>query len=106
MTRARPSRAAAWEIVVKTHFATLTLSIAACAFVSVPRLSAESPQRIYARTWEGKTVVLKRVLYTLVYNERGLLGNVRSGRRDGLTVLTSSRGMYFQFDGRQGKDAV
>src|SRR5205807_2294019 len=39
-------------------------------------------------------------------NERGKLGNIRSAKRDGLIVATPSQGMYFQFDGRQGRDDV
>jgi hypothetical protein len=68
--------------------------------------AADTPQQIFARSWEGKVVVLKQALYTLVYNERGKLGNARNGRRDGLMVATPSSGAYLQFDGRQGKDDV
>lgn len=68
--------------------------------------ATETPQQIFARSWEGRSVVVKQDLYTLVYNERGKLGNVRNGRRDGLMVVTPSSGAYLQFDGRQGKDDV
>ena len=67
---------------------------------------AESPQQAFVKRWEGQSVVVKQTLYTLVYNERGRLGNTRSGKRDGLTVVTPSAGIYLQFDGRQGRDAV
>jgi hypothetical protein len=79
-----------------------------CAAVLPLRIAAaeNTPQQIFARGWEGKSIVLKQVLYTLVYNERGKLGNTRNGRREGLMVATPSSGAYLQFDGRQGKDAV
>jgi hypothetical protein len=68
--------------------------------------AAGNPQQAFARQWEGRKVVVKQTLYTLVYNERGRLGKFRGGRRDGLTVVTPFKGTYFQFDGRQGRDAV
>jgi hypothetical protein len=79
--------------------AALVISLASAA-------SAESPQRAFARRWEGRTVTVKQTLYTLVYNERGKLGNTRNNRRDGLIVVTPSNGVYCQFDGRQGRDDV
>jgi len=81
-------------------------TVACLALLSFPTRAADSPQQIFARGWEGKSVVLKQSLYTLVYNERGKLGNTRSGRREGLMVATPSSGAYLQFDGRQGKDDV
>jgi hypothetical protein len=49
---------------------------------------------------------VKTALYSLVYNERGRLGNARSGRREGVLVVTSPRGGHFQLDGRQGRGTV
>jgi hypothetical protein len=68
--------------------------------------AAESPQQAFAKRWEGKNVIVQQSLYTLVYNERGLLGNTHSDKRDGLTVVTPYEGIYFQFDGRQGRSDV
>jgi hypothetical protein len=74
---------------------------------AVTVLSAgENPQQAFAKTWEGRTVVLKRPLYTLVYDERSRIGMVREGKRDGLTVVTPSEGAYLQFDGRRGRDDI
>jgi hypothetical protein len=81
-------------------------TVACLALLSFPLTAADSPQQIFARSWEGKSIVLKQALYTLVYNERGKLGNTRNGRREGLMVATPSSGAYLQFDGRQGKDDV
>jgi hypothetical protein len=74
---------------------------------AVTVLSAgENPQQALAKNWEGRTVVLKQPLYTLVYDERSRIGMVREGKRDGLTVVTPSEGTYLQFDGRRGRDDI
>lgn len=80
------------------------ITVLMCALPSAAL--ADSPQQAFARRWQGKAVVLKQPLYTLVYNERGRLGTTRNNRRDGLTVVTPSNGVYYQFDGRQGRDDV
>lgn len=69
-------------------------------------LTAESPQQAFVKAWDGRAVVVRTTLYSLVYNERGKLGNLRSGVREGLIVATPSKGNYYQFNGRQGRDAV
>jgi hypothetical protein len=74
---------------------------------AVSVLSAgENPQQAFAKNWEGRTVVLKQTLYTLVYDERSRIGMVREGKRDGLTVVTPFEGTYLQFDGRRGRDDI
>jgi len=84
----------------------LAASFVALASVSGVELSAENPQQAFVKSWEGQEVVVKRTLYALVYNERGRLGNTYGARRDGLTVVTPNQGVYFKFDGRQGRDEV
>jgi hypothetical protein len=74
---------------------------------AVSVLSAgENAQQAFAKNWEGRTVVLKQTLYTLVYDERSRIGMVREGKRDGLTVVTPFEGTYLQFDGRRGRDDI
>jgi hypothetical protein len=75
------------------------------AVVSVVNAS-ENPQRAFVKDWEGRTVVLKQTLYTLVYNERGRLGNTHEARREGLMVVTAYGDVFLQFDGRQGRDDI
>jgi len=82
------------------------LALTALACAAPVAISAESPQQAFARRWQGRAVVLRQPLYTLVYHERGKLGTTRNNRRDGLTVTTPSNGVYYQFDGRQGRDDV
>jgi hypothetical protein len=74
--------------------------------VNTTIVGAESPQQVFVKAWKGQAVVVKSTLYSLVYNERGLMGNTRSGRREGLLVVTSSSGGHLQFDGRQGRETV
>ena len=69
-------------------------------------VNAESPQQAFVKAWKGQAVVVKTELYSLVFNERGLLGTTKSGRREGLLVVTSARRGYLQFDGRQGRETV
>ena len=81
----------------------IALVVLACMPTTV---NAESPRQAFVSAWKGQSVVVKTALYSLVYNERGRLGNTRSGRREGLLVVTSPRGEHLQFDGRQGRDTV
>src|SRR6185295_141702 len=68
--------------------------------------AGENPQQAFARSWEGRTVVFKQPLYTLVYDERSRIGKLQTGKRDGLTVVTPFEGTYLQFDGRRGRDDI
>jgi hypothetical protein len=63
-------------------------------------LSAANNQKEFEKSWAGRHVVVRAPLYSLVYKERGMRGSIDT-RRDGLTVVTPSAGMYFQFDGRR-----
>jgi len=84
----------------------LAASIVALISIAVVEPSADSLQQVFVKSWEGRDVIVKQPLYALVYNERGRLGNTHGARRDGLTVVTPNQGVYFQFDGRQGRDEV
>src|SRR2546426_6565092 len=86
------------------HLRVIVVGVALTSGIS--GLAAESPAQAFARSWEGKSVTVKQTLYTLVYNERGRLGITRAARRDGLTVVAPFEEVYFQFDGRQGRDDV
>ncbi len=88
---------------VKTALWTLAL---AAGLLTPIVVSSETPQEAFARTWKGRSVVVKQALHSLVFNERGRLGAMKSGLREGLTVITPNEGAYFQFDGRQGRDDI
>jgi hypothetical protein len=89
---------------VQRRFALAILLVVTCVLPT--RVVAENARDLFVRSWEGRLVTVRQTLYTLIYNERGKLGTTHAGRRDGLTVLTPSNGVYFQFDGRQGKDDI
>jgi hypothetical protein len=79
------------------------VTLALVAF-SIAAPAADNFREEFTRAWTGKTVVVKRPLYTLSYDERGVMGKTYRDRRDGLNVVTPFKGSYFQFDGRQKKD--
>jgi hypothetical protein len=84
----------------------VTAALAVLATAVSVLFAGENPQQAFAKNWEGRTVVLKQSLYTLVYDERSRIGKVREGKRDGLTVVTPFEGSYLQFDGRRGRDDI
>jgi hypothetical protein len=83
----------------------LGIGLVVLACLGTP-VEAESPQRAFVKAWNGQSVALKRVLYSLVYNERGKLGTTHNGLRAGVLVATPLLGEYFRFDGRHGRDTV
>lgn len=85
----------------RRQVASLALAIVA---TSVASASAANPRDEFARTWVGRMVLVKQPLYTLSYDERGMLGKTTRDKRDGLNVVTPFKGTYLQFDGRQKKD--
>ena len=59
----RSTRRAWWASVVALVLATTT------------SMSADANQKAFEKHWVGRRVVLKRPLYSLVYNERSLRGH-------------------------------
>jgi hypothetical protein len=90
--------------VRSTHRA-WSASAVALVLATTTILSADTNQKAFEKTWGGRRVVVKRPLYSLVYNERSLRGSTHASR-DGLTVVTPFAGTYFQFDGRHRVDDV
>jgi len=68
--------------------------------------AGDKAQDAFVKSWVGSRVIVKRTLFTLVYNEKGVLGNSSGGKREGLTVVTPFDGEHLQFDGRGGRDDV
>jgi hypothetical protein len=88
-----------------TQFRTATALL--FTLISVETLvAADSPQRAFASDWQGRTVVIRQRLFSLVYNERGKMGHIYNGRREGLTVVTPQHGVSYEFAGRQHRDDV
>jgi hypothetical protein len=82
------------------------VSLVALILAAVAITSAETNQKTFEKEWVGRQVVVKQPLYSLVYNEQGVVGAVKAGRRSGLTVVTPFAGTHFQFDGRRHVDDV
>ena len=89
--------------MMRTHrIAALVFGLSALSVTS----AADTPRDDFARAWVGKTILVKQTLYTLTYDERGMMGQTRRDRREGLNVVTPFKGSYLQFDGRQKEDDV
>ena len=88
-----------------TRFRTVAALI--CSLVALGTIvAAETPQKAFAAEWQGRTVVIRQRLYSLVFNERGTMGHTYTGRREGLVVVTPQDGVFFEFPGRQHRDDV
>jgi hypothetical protein len=66
--------------------------------------AAEAPAAAFRNAWEGRRVVVQRPLFTLVFDELGRIGATHKNKREGLTVVTPSKGTYYLFGGRQSID--
>jgi hypothetical protein len=66
-----------------------------CAVTSV---SAGDGASDFARSWDGRRVVVKSALYSVLYDEVGRLGKHYTGKLAGLTVATHA-GQHYEFDG-------
>ena len=67
---------------------------------TAPIGAADNSFEVFRREWQGRRVTVQRMLLTLVYEERGRTGSTRV-KRDGLNVVTPSKGNYLLFTGRQ-----
>ena len=87
----------------RRHFVVFALSL---LYSAVAVSAGDKPLKAFAKDWEGRRVVLKSTLYTLVYDEVGRLGATRRGKVEGLTVATPVSGTYYRFFGRQGEAEI
>ena len=86
-----------------------TVSLAALVLASTISLTAggaDQARKSFVASWQGKRVAVKRTMYTLVYNERGKLAKTYHAKREGLTVVTPSSGIYCRFDGRDSEGDI
>ena len=70
---------------------------------AAPISAADNPSEVFRRDWQGRRVTVQRMLLTLVFEERGRTGSTRV-KREGLNVVTPSKGSYLLFTGRQSVD--
>jgi hypothetical protein len=75
------------------------------ALVATPSLHASerSGKKAFQHAWVGRSVVVKRVLYSVVFDERNrVLPLLKHQERvSGLTVVTPTGTSYYQFDARR-----
>ncbi len=74
--------------------------------ISLVAGGADQARKSFVASWQGKRVAVKRTMYTLVFNERGKLGKTYHAKREGLTVVTPSAGIYCRFDGRDSEGDI
>ncbi len=87
------------------HLRSLVTSVMV-AWAAIGIAASDNARDAFVRTWQGKSVTVKRTFYTLVFHERGKLGSIHRNRRAGLNVVTPFNGAYLQFDGRQSHDDI
>src|SRR5580765_6536312 len=70
----RPKSDPTSVMAMTTQFRTATALI--CSLVALGTIvAAETPQKAFAGEWQGRTVVIRQRLYSLVFNERGTMGH-------------------------------
>lgn len=78
------------------------------ALVTVASLHADerSGKKAFQNAWVGRSVVVKRTLYSVVYDERNrVLPLIKHRDRvSGLTVVTPTGASYYQFDARRDSE--
>ena len=87
-----------------TRFVPVLLLVLATSAVSL-MASESTGKTVLVNTWEGRTVVVKRTLYSIVFDERSRMAPVlkRQDRVSGLTVATWSE-TYYRFDARRSSE--
>jgi hypothetical protein len=84
--------------------AALVAGIALASAVTL-RAADDSEKKAFVADWQGRPVVLKRTLYSVVYDERPRFAPLarQDGKIAGLTVVTPSS-VYYQFDARRDSE--
>lgn len=80
----------------------LTVCLAAAASASL-HAADRAGRKAFQEAWVGRSVVVKRTLYSLVFDERSrVLPAVKHRERvSGLTVVTPAGSWHYQFDARR-----
>lgn len=83
----------------------LSLAIVALACAASTVAAADASLGAFTKTWNGRRVVVKRPLYSVLYDEVGRSGIHYHGKRAGLTVATVD-GQYYEFDGPGSEEDI
>ena len=83
----------------------LILYVALVAAAS-PHASERSGKKAFQNAWVGRSVVVKRALYSVVFDERNRVLPIikHQDRVSGLTVVTPTGTSYYQFDARRDSE--
>ena len=81
----------------------LSVALAAAASLHAAELSGK---RAFQNAWVGRRVVVKRVLYSVVFDERSRVLPIikHRDRVSGLNVVTPTGTSYYQFDARRDSE--
>jgi len=82
-----------------------TLAILLGVLLSIP-VAANQGRKSFVEDWQGKRVGIKKTLFTLVYDEHGRMGKTSRNKREGLTVVTPSNGVFLRFAGRDSEEDI
>jgi hypothetical protein len=83
----------------------LILCVALAAAASL-QAAERSGKKAFQHAWVGRSVVVKRALYSVVFDERSRVLPLvkRRDRVSGLTVVTPTGTSYYQFDSRRDSE--
>ena len=83
----------------------LILPVALAAAVSL-HAAERSGTKAFQNAWEGRSVVVTRPLYSVVFDERSRVMPIikHKDRVSGLTVVTPAGTYYYQFDARRDSE--
>ena len=83
----------------------LILPVALAAAVSLDA-AERSGKKAFQNAWEGRSVVVTRALYSVVFDERSRVMPIikHKDRVSGLTVVTPAGTYYYQFDARRDSE--
>jgi hypothetical protein len=84
----------------------MILLLVSAAVANPARATERAGKKAFQAAWVGQSVVLKRVLYSVVFDERqrGLPIVKRRDRVTGLTVATPTGTSYYQFEARRDSE--
>jgi len=83
----------------------LTLPVALAVVASLDA-SERAGRKAFQNAWEGRSVVVKRTLYSIVFDERSRVVPLitHRDRVSGLNVVTPTGSSYYQFDARRNSE--
>jgi hypothetical protein len=89
-----------------SHIRLLVILCVALAAAASLHAAERTGKKAFEQAWVGRSVVVKRPLYSLVFDERSRLVPVmkHKDRVSGLTVVTPTGTYYYQFDSRRDSE--